>query len=286
VDLSVVVCAHNEARCLGDQLDALLAQDSTCDFEVVVVDNRSTDGTAQLVESYAAGDSRIRLVTANERADKSYAMNVGVESAQSDRLAFCDGDDIVGIGWVDAVATGLDRHQVVTGPHELDRLNPPWLAESRGRSMEVEPAGSFVGIFPTIRGAGWGVRRSVWDSLGGMSERYHPVEDLEFSFRCWMSGIDVVGVPTAVVHYRYRTAIGDLWRQGYAYGSHRPLIARLVNDSGRTRAPRFSGWKSWAVLALSLPAAMTAEGRARFAWVAANRVGQVVGSIRHRTLML
>jgi glycosyltransferase involved in cell wall biosynthesis len=285
VDVSVVVCAHNEERHLGEQLEALLAQQTELQWELLVVDNRSTDRTSTIVEHCAECDPRVRLVRADERASKTHAMNVGVEAARADRLAFCDADDVVAPGWLEAIGRALSEHQVVTGPHELDRLNPKWLADSRGRSIERQSVGSFAGVFPTIRGASWGTRRSVWDALGGMTGPF-PGEDLEFSFRCWMAGIDIVGVDDAVIHYRYRESTRALWRQGLAYGAGRPKIARLVNDSGRARVPPFAGWRSWAILLASLPRLLTHHGRAAWVWVAANRIGQVVGSVRARTVML
>lgn len=285
MDLSVIICAHNEERHLPEQLDALLDQEFTGEWEVIVVDNRSTDDTASVAAAYGSRDPRCRTVSAMERPGKGYAMLVGVSVARSDQLAFCDADDIVAPGWVAAIAAGLAKHEVVTGPHELDVLNPRWLADTRGRSIEA-PLGTFFGIFPCIRGAGWGVRRSTWERLGGLDEDLVAAEDLEFSLRCWLSGVDIVGIPEAVVHYRYRSAPRDLWRQGFAYGSNRPRLARMLVAAGRPRPPRFAGWKAWALLVLRLPRLVTAEGRAAWVWIAANRSGQVVGSLRERTMMI
>ena len=285
VSLSVVVCAHNEERHVQEQLDALLAQQWEGTWDVVVVDNGSTDTTAKLVLETAQVNPRVRLVSATERPGQSYGMNVGVESTDSRWLAFCDADDVVAPGWLAALADGLTRYDVVTGPHELDRLNPSWLAESRGRSIE-EPRGSFYGIFPCIRGAGWATKRSVWDRVGGMDESYSAGQDVEFSLRCWLAGVDVVGVPSAVVHYRYRDTPRGLWRQGLAYGRFRPRIARLLEERGKARPPRLAGWRSWALLVLRLPSLANHEGRSVWAWMAGNRVGQVLGSIRERTLIL
>lgn len=286
MDLSVVLAARNEEEHLQEQLDALQAQDFAGDWELIVVDNGSTDSTAAMVEGQADADSRVRLVGANERPCKSYALNVGVAAAQADKIAFCDGDDVVTPGWLSSIASGLETYDVVTGPHELDRLNPPWLADSRGRSIEVESVGSFFGIFPTVRGASWGVSREAWKSLGGMNEDYHALEDLEFSYRCWRAGIEIGGLPAAVIHYRYRRSPRDLWRQGFTYGLYRPRIARIVNQSGDARVPRFAGWKSWVNLAIGLPTLLRSEGRAAWLWIAANRVGQLVGSVRERTIVL
>jgi glycosyltransferase involved in cell wall biosynthesis len=285
MDLSVIVAAHNEEALLPQQLDALVAQQWDGAWEVVVVDNRSTDGTADVVGRYSARHPNVRLVPATEGAGQSHAMNVGVASTTAPWLAFCDADDVVAPGWVAAIASGLQEHEVVTGPSELERLNPPWLVDVRGRSIE-QPVGTFAGIFPCIRGADWGCRRETWEAIGGMNEEYQAGQDIDLSLRCWLAGVDIVGIPGALVHYRYRTSSAGLWRQGYAYGLHRPIIARRLRDLGLPRPPRLSGWKSWALLVVTLPAVVTRRGRARWIWVAANRSGQVVGSLRQRTIMV
>ncbi len=281
----MVIPARNEETHLGAQLDALLRQEWDGEWEVLVVDNGSTDSTAAVVQRRAAASPRVRYLLAAERADQSFAANTGVAATSADAVVFCDGDDIVADGWLAAIAHGLAEHDVVTGPNELDLLNPPWLAASRGRSADAA-VGSFSDIFPCVRGNNYGVRSRVWTEVGPLNEGFFPVADMEFSLRCWLHGIDIVGAPGAVVHYRYRESARDLWRQGFAYGSHRPVIARLLREAGKPRPPRFGGWKSWVLLAITAPAIVTRSGRARWLWGAGNRFGQVIGSVRYRTLMI
>ena len=285
MDLCVVIAARNEERWLTDQLDALLSQHWDGEWEVVVVDNGSTDGTADLVEGYASANPRVRLLRADEVAGKTYAMNRAAEATGARAIAFTDADDIVAEGWLEAIAAGVSEHPVVTGPNELDRLNPEWLAASRGRGIEAQ-LGSFFGFFPTVRGNNFAVRRSIWQQLDGMTEGLFPCEDLDFSMRCWLHGVPIVGLPNAVVHYRYRQSNRALWKQGFAYGSHRPLIAKTLKKAHKPTPPRFAGWKSWIMLITTLPRVVTRTGRARWLWIAGNRFGQVAGSIRYRTLML
>jgi glycosyltransferase involved in cell wall biosynthesis len=285
MQLSVVIPARNEEARLGAQLDALLSQDWDGDWDIIIVDNGSTDGTAELVHRYAEQWPRVRYLLADGVADQSFAANAGVAATDADAVAFCDGDDIVVAGWLAAIADGLESHDVVTGPNELDLLNPPWLATSRGASGD-NSVGSFAGIFPLVRGNNYGVRREVWKITGPLKESFFPVADQEFSLRCWLNGIEIVGLPDAIVHYRYRDTASVLWRQGFAYGSHRPWIARLLKDAGKPTPPKFAGWKSWVMLIVKAPTAVTRHGRATWIWIAANRLGQVVGSIRHRIVML
>ena len=285
MQLSVVIPARNEEARLGAQLDALLSQNWEGDWDIIVVDNGSTDGTDELVHRYAERSPRVRYLLADAVADQSFAANAGVAATDADAVAFCDGDDVVADGWLAAMAAGLEVHDVVTGPNELNLLNPPWLATSRGESGD-NPVGSFAGIFPLVRGNNYGVRRAVWKITGPLKESFFPVADQEFSLRCWLNDIKIVGLPDAIVHYRYRNTASVLWRQGFAYGSHRPWIARLLKDAGKSTPPKFAGWKSWVMLIVKAPKLITQEGRATWIWIAANRFGQVVGSIRHRIVML
>src|SRR5262245_52337279 len=125
--LSVIIPARNVADTLRVQLDALAAQAWEPGFEVVVVDNGSTDETPKIVAEYAARDARFRLVDAPHGSGVSFVRNRGIEAANAPAIAICDGDDIVGPAWVAAMGDALVTHEVVTGPIEVDTLNPAWL---------------------------------------------------------------------------------------------------------------------------------------------------------------
>lgn len=285
VKLAVIIAARNEADHVGRQLDAIEAEHWDGDWEVIVVDNGSTDATPDLVALRAESWRRLRLVHADERSDKSYAVNAGVAASSADAFLFTDADDIVAPGWLAAAAGALRSHELITGPMELECLNPPWLVDSRGLSA-LEPAPSFEGLFPFARGNNYGLTRDAWERLGPLPEKAYPVEDIDLSLRARRLGIEVVGVPGAVVHYRYRTGAGAMWRQGHAYGRGRCRIARSLRDHGEQGPARFAGAKSWMWLVVHLPNLVTRSGRVRWTWVAANRLGQLRGSIENRLVYL
>jgi glycosyltransferase involved in cell wall biosynthesis len=286
LDLSVVIPARNEAGTISDQLDALADQEWTGAWEVVVVDNGSTDTTPDLVTARARRDPRVRLVRALERAGLNYARNVGIGATRGRAFVLCDADDLVAPGWVAAMGTALAGSELVTGVLELDRLNPRWLADSRGRGDE-RGLPTFHGIFPTVHGNNMGMQRWAWDRLGRFDEDVLiGSDDVELSMRAWQAGVPVQFVPDAVVHYRYRPEPSALWRQGRNYGRSRPLVVRRLRDRGLECPGPFSGWRSWLWLVAHLPSLRTREGRAAWTWVAGNRVGQLEGSIRYRALFL
>ncbi|MDH3752619.1 MAG: glycosyltransferase [Acidimicrobiia bacterium] len=284
MELSVVVPAFNAAETIGEQLEALAAQITQLDAEVVVVDNRSTDATADIVRRRAATAPWLRLVSAPDRAGPGHARNVGVAHARADRIAFCDSDDIVADGWVRTMVDSLGRHELVTGLLELDELN-----DSDGGTQRGSPrtdAASYYGLFPYVASGNCAVRRTTFEGLGGFDEDLDACEDIELSLRARLAGIVVGFDPAAIVHYRYRHRPSELFRQGRSYGRGRVDIARRMKLAGLERPSWYAGWKSWLWLAVNAPRAATGRGRRAVAWVAGNRLGHLEASVRTGVVLL
>ncbi|MEM1118764.1 MAG: glycosyltransferase, partial [Bacteroidota bacterium] len=140
---SVVVAAHDEADRLPALLGALEAQthrlgDGTPAFEVVVVDDRSADGTADVAERWARAWTRrggpdLRVVRVAEGAPeaaglppKKHAIERGIEAARHDRLALTDADCAPPPTWLEALARLGDDNAVLVGTGPLAEA-PGWL---------------------------------------------------------------------------------------------------------------------------------------------------------------
>ena len=91
--VSIIVPVYNTAVYLPACIDSILAQSYT-DFELILVDDGSTDDSLQVCETYAARDARIRALH-QQNAGVSAARNLGVEQAQGDWLCYVDSDDVV-----------------------------------------------------------------------------------------------------------------------------------------------------------------------------------------------
>jgi glycosyltransferase involved in cell wall biosynthesis len=286
MDLTVVIPARNVAVTIREQLDALVQQEWDRDWEIVVVDNGSTDETASIIEEFAAQHPRVRYVLADDGAGVNFVRNRGFEVANADHIALCDGDDIVGPNWVAAMGEALQHDRVVAGPLEVDRLNPRWLVATRG-SYPLDRPRTYSEAFVLVPGGNFGMRRDAWAAIGGFREDvFGATEDVEFSLRLHLAGIRVGFAPTAILHYRYRTEAAVLFRQGRFYGRGKPLICRLAHEHGLPTPSRVAGWKSWLLLGLWLPRLRSAEGRAAYCWILGSRLGQLEGIIHHRALWL
>ncbi|WP_298491253.1 glycosyltransferase [uncultured Maritimibacter sp.] len=93
--VSIIVPVHNVEPWVGACLESILSQ-SLEDFEVVVVDDASTDRSKELVRSYLARDDRIRLVELEQNVGLGFARNAGIKASQGEYIFFLDSDDLLG----------------------------------------------------------------------------------------------------------------------------------------------------------------------------------------------
>jgi GT2 family glycosyltransferase len=286
--LSVVIACFNGAETLDRQLAALLGQRAAAPFEVIVADNGSTDGSRELAERYRRQSEAVRIVDASDTRGLAHARNVGAAAAVADALAFCDQDDEVAPGWVDAMAGALAKHQVVAGRLEHDALNQPWAIAVRGRPqsdrlVEWEVEGSP----PFAFGCTLGVRRAVHETIGGFDETFvRGCEDVDYCWRLQSAGYPLVFEPAAVTHYRLRHSLRGLYRQALAYGESEAQLFRKHRALGlpRIRRPWLKAARIWVGTARALARSRSRAERAVAVWLLGQRVGRAKGSVKHRVL--
>ena len=91
--VSIVTPCYNSAAFITETLNAVLAQRYT-NWELIVVDDRSTDDTCQIVEAFASRHNGIRLIALKDNGGVSNARNIGLAEAKGKYIAFLDSDDI------------------------------------------------------------------------------------------------------------------------------------------------------------------------------------------------
>lgn len=260
VDISVVIPALNAADTIGAQLDAVLAQDFAGTFEVVVADNGSTDGTLEVVETY-----RVRVVDASDAPlGGAGAKNVGVRAASAPFVAFCDADDLVSPGWLQAVYDGLQRSPVVSVTCEYWTLNPAM----RGLGAEVKAERTSDGV-PVFAGGAFGMSRQLYLDAGGFDETFTGPVDTEFALRVHRKfGVAPLHVD-AVIHVRQPVTIRASFRRGRFLGRS----AHVLHPGRAWHPVKRAGW-----LAVHAPQLFT---RHRVEW--AHNAGSLVGEIQGRS---
>lgn len=273
--VSVIIPARNAADLIGLQLAALGRQTHT-DFEVVVSDNGSTDDTVAVARALAGGLD-LRVVDASARPGVSHARNVGLRAGLADKLLICDADDEVAESWVAAMAAALDDHDLVTGTLEVTKLN----SDERARTFippMCEGLPLSMGFRPYAFGGNLGVRRDLFDRLGGFDEEYTDGhEDVEFSWRAIEHGATLSAVPGGVIHYRLRGSRGAVIRRQFRSGKSYARLYRDYRWAGIPATPLRRELGFYARLVTSLPRNVREGELDRWLVTAAWAAGRLTG---------
>lgn len=282
---SVIVPAYNAGATIDDELAALAAQQYDGEWELVVVDNESTDDTRERVKAWQQKFPVPLSIVAAKRRGAAAARNVGARVAKGEFLLFCDADDVVSPEWLRRMVAGLGRHEIVTGPPEFLRYNAPEYYEWTGDAEAPLPHIGY-GHLPYAGSNNLGVRRSLLTQLGGFDEALRRTEDVDFSWRAQYAGIAIHPVP-AVVHRRLRSNLRDLALVAFRGGLSEPALYARHRSHGMPRGSLQEAAESWRWRWTSaLPAWRQPELRVRWVYRTANGVGRVVGSIRNRVAFL
>ncbi len=215
--VSVVIPARNAADTLARQLRALVAQEDAPPFEVVVVDDASSDDTADVARGFA-GDLRLELMSLEQNAGPSIARNLGTETSQGELVLYCDADDAVFPNWVAEMASAASSADVLGGALVPDK---------------DDGAASIAALFPAQReglaragylwyaiSANMACWREVINAIGGWDADLTHGEDVDFSLRAQNAGYRLGAAPAAKIRYAMRPTVRSLLRQraGYGYG--------------------------------------------------------------------
>lgn len=214
-DVSVIISTHNRCGVLLRTIEALVAQESRgTRYEMIIVDNNSTDETQQVVRStIARGHSHLHLLF-EERPGVSHGRNAGIKAAAAPLLAFTDDDVYVDRHWVANIKRAFDEHSdvdYITGkvlprwegekPSWLtpDNWGGPCVLRDRGDGAIYSLPGRF---FPGWATANLAVRRPMIDRIGMFSGEFARGEDLEFIVRAWRAKARGMYAPDVIVTHR------------------------------------------------------------------------------------
>jgi glycosyltransferase involved in cell wall biosynthesis len=211
LDISVIVPTYNRGRQLQPLLASLLAQDTRgVRYEVVVVDNNSTDDTRHVVETFARAHTGRRLRYVFEpRQGVSYARNTGVAVTTAPIVAFLDDDGVTGADWVWSMKRAFDEHPEADciGGRIRPRWihpRPSWLTAPHCGPIAVQdrPETAYINARQAsacLLSANLGIRREAFTAVGGFSPDYPRNQDREIELRLWRAGRQGLYLPAMEV---------------------------------------------------------------------------------------
>ena len=222
-----MIPVRDGARSLEPLLESLRRQTLPAErFEVVVVDNASSDDTAAVAR--AAGATVVDEPVPN----RSRARNRGIAAARADRLAFTDADCVAAEGWLAALLECAGTAPLLAGPVEVTTGEPPNAVE------RLEARWRFAQEHWVRQGwaatANLCAERAALDAVGGFDPAYREIgEDADLCLRARNAGYGLGWCPGAVVRHDAEASLGPVLRRAYRHGFGANQALRRVGTGHR-----------------------------------------------------
>lgn len=227
---SIIIASHNEGAALGKTIESCIETCVDLDYELVVADDASTDGSA---EDVSRRFSQVRLYRHGQRQGASPTKALGVRNARGNVLVFLDGhtkpeygavarlvqdvEALAGTAVITPTIVALDvqrwKTDVTQAGHgyslDLQTFDPRWQALDEMQSAGEGRTRFYVS--PALIGCGFAVGRELYDKLWGFDVQMHywGVEDLDFGLKCWLMGHRILHDPQAVIGHHFRATFDN-----------------------------------------------------------------------------
>jgi GT2 family glycosyltransferase len=245
---SVVVVTYGGLPFTRLCLETVLAHGDEADFELIVVDNGSSDGTPEYLTRLCREDARVRVLLNGRNAGFAVACNQGLGLAQGDHFVLLNNDTMVPPGWLGKLIAHLRNPEVgLVGPvtnrigneAEIEADYRTWGEyldfaarrgeEHRGNWLELRSPAMFC----------LAMRRQTYLHLGGLDERYEVglLEDDDYADRAREAGYQLRCVEDLVVHHFGEASFGRLVGDGEYHRILRSNQQRYAEKWGRSWQP-------------------------------------------------
>src|SRR5574341_1769136 len=220
--ISVVVCSYNGERTIDECLEGLRALEYP-DFEVIVVDDGSTDGTAAIARRHG-----LAPIT-TDHGGLSHARNVGIEAATGEIVAFIDDDARPDPHWLTYLAVSFLRtgHVGVGGPNIAptgDGVVAECVANPPGGPVHVLLSDQEAEHIP---GCNMAFRKADLEAIGGFDTQFRKAgDDVDICWRLREAGGTLGFSPAAVVWHHRRNTVHASWKQQQGYTMAEVLLER------------------------------------------------------------
>lgn len=219
--VSIVIPAYNEGNNIRVCVNSLKVQNfPKDDYEIVVVDNNSTDNTLELIKNLNI------TYTVEYKKGPAAAKNAGIKMATGNIIAFVDGDCVADRNWLKEIVTGFKDSntgcvagEIMAMERENMSLLEQFLIKKGHLSQKQHMEHSFLPFAATANAA---YRKEVFDKIGFFDEDLFVGEDADLSWRMQLfTRYKLIYIPNAIIFHPYESSPKGLFRQKrrHAYGS-------------------------------------------------------------------
>ena len=215
--ISIIVPVYNGEKTITACVESIIDQEfSKEEYEIIVVDNKSTDKTREIVEKF-----HIKLVSEDEIQSSYAARNLGVTIAKGEIILFIDADCIAKKDWISKIIEGFNDPEVGAIGGEIDDAQPSTLVERFLSDIHpLKNCMKFEGVFlPILITANAAFRKNLFIRLGGFKQNLYTIADIDLSWRLLLeTKYKINYVPDAIVFHKHRTTLKGMYKQQYRSG--------------------------------------------------------------------
>lgn len=175
--VSIVLPTYNGEKFIESAIDSCLSQ-SYSNIELIIVNDCSTDRTAEIIEQFAAKDKRVRIINNGNNKKLPASLNIGFDNAKGEYLTWTSDDNLFGANAIEKMVDALDNNQ-----HADIVYSSYSFIDEKGRHLGDYGDDPEFLIFSCIVGACFLYRKQVHFDLGGYNPAKFRMEDMDFWLR-------------------------------------------------------------------------------------------------------
>ncbi len=237
LNFSIIIPVYNRPNEIDELLKSLTKQDFTDDFEVLIIEDGSTERSESIVENYK---SKLNLkYFFKENSGAGASRNFGMENANGNYFIILDSDVIVPKQYLSEVKKGLEYNFT-------DAFGGPDAAHKSFTSLQKAINYSMTSVLTTggIRGKknaigkfqprsfNLGLSKIAFEKTNGFAE-LKVGEDIDLTFRLWENGLKTQLIEKAFVYHKRRSTIKQFFKQTFAFGTARPQLNKRYPETAK-----------------------------------------------------
>lgn len=237
--ISVVIPAYNSEETIGLAIKGVLSQIEIGEFELIVVDDGSTDKTAQIIKSFSV----VKYIY-QENAGPASARNRGAHAAEGDIIFFTDSDCIPSPDWIAKLLVYFCEPEIAVVSGTYDLVDEGSLLSKCIHQEIMYRHKQHMPVYPKSFGSyNFSVRKKVFDEVGGFNQHYRTAsgEDNDLSYKILKAGYRIYFANDARVQHHHTSSLKKYLREQFNHGFWR--VKMYLNHPDMVKGDDYTFWK-------------------------------------------
>lgn len=205
-EITVIIPVYNRRSLLKLCINSLLKQKTSFKFEILIIDDCSTDGTRQLAAEFAKKNPKIKTILLKKKYGSAMARNKGIMASNSKVLAFIDSDCVAEKNWLQRLTKDL-----VSGKESVSRgyskgfKGNVWQNITQEAYLDYQKSICRDDFAVSLDTRNCAVKKEIFDRLGGFRTKL--AGDLDMSWRIYDEGDVILFVKNAIIYHKHRASL-------------------------------------------------------------------------------